>query len=87
MCVCVPESVYIIFMHIYILFFFTWVLFITTGKRLRNFAADKGKFYLSNAQQLMSFLEKLYFVHGSVMELKENLFHDTQCGSFQEEGN
>jgi len=46
-----------IFMHIHIL---PWVLLIITGKRLRNFAADKGQVYLSNGQILMSFLERLY---------------------------
>jgi len=44
-------------MHIHIL---PWVLLIITGKRLRNFAADKGQVYLSNGQILMSFLERLY---------------------------
>lgn len=27
----------------------------------------------------------IYFIHGSVMELKEILFHSIWCGSFQEE--
>lgn len=56
-----PEGVNICnFAGIYVLQFY--VLLITSSKRFRNFAADKGQFSVSSGEILMCFLEKLYIL-------------------------